>query len=183
MDSGGYTVVQGCGCIGLMTVYALKRKYNTKLIAIDVVEKRLQKAREMGADFTINSSASNAAERVYQFTDSAGADYVYETAGVPSTVELTADLACKGGRIVFVGTTVDTHVRMNYNAIMRKELDMASVFRYAGELRLAVDELRQEPFSLEHVVSHKYTFDKVQEAFQNNLYNKNEVIKTVIQLN
>ena len=181
MSGGGFTVVQGCGCIGLMTIYSLRRRYHTKIIAIDVVDKRLEKAQAFGADFTINSAVCSPAEKVLEITGNVGADYVFETAGVPATVSLTADLARKGGRIVFVGTTVDSHVSMHYNAIMRKELDLTSVFRYAGELRLAVDELWQTPFSLDDVVSHKYPFDQIQEAFELNLKHKNEVIKTIIQ--
>lgn len=180
-QGGGYTLIIGCGCIGLMTLSALKSKFNTKVIVADVVQKRLDKARELGADYTVNSGSEDLVQRVMELTG-AGADYIYETAGVPYTVGLTADCAKKGGKIVFVGTTVDTHVNMHFNAIMRKELDMSTVFRYAGEMRLAIDELSQNPRSFEEIITHEYAFEDVQQAFVNNISNKNEVVKTIIAL-
>jgi L-iditol 2-dehydrogenase len=177
---GGFTVVIGCGCIGLMCVNSIKQRFNTKVIAVDIIDKRLKKARMTGADFIINSTTENLIEKVLEFTDGNGADYIFETAGMPYTIELTADLARKGGKIVFVGTAVDTHVKMNFNAIMRKELDMHTVFRFAGEMKMAVDEMEREPFSLEQIITHQYDFEEVQKAFENNIYNKNDVVKTII---
>lgn len=181
MKGGGYTVVMGCGCIGLMAILSIKQRFNTKIIAIDVLDKRLQKAADLGADFIINSANVPAIDKTLELTGGQGADYVFETAGVPYTVGLTADLAKRGGKIVFVGTTVDTHVTVHFNAVMRKELDMTTVFRYAGELKSAVDELEREPFSLDRLVTHTYPFEEVQSAFENNIRSKDEVVKTVIE--
>jgi len=182
MRGGGYTVILGCGCIGLMSVFAVKRRFSTKVIAVDIVSKRLDKARELGADHVIDSTSENLIESIMDCTNGKGADYVFETAGVPSTVELTAACARKGGKIVFVGTTVDTHVQVDFNAIMRKELDMSTVFRFAGELKSAVDELEAGTFSLESIVTHKFDFENVQDAFKNNIANKNDVVKTIVCL-
>lgn len=182
MKGGGYTVVMGCGCIGLMSILSIKQRFNTKIIAIDVLNKRLEKAEALGADYIVNSIDTSAVDKTLEITGGLGADYVFETAGVPYTVGLTADLVKRGGKIVFVGTTVDTHVKIHFNAMMRKELDMTTVFRYAGELRSAIDELEQESFSLDSLITHTYPFKEVQSAFENNICNKDNVVKTVIQL-
>ena len=181
MAGGGYTVVLGCGCIGLMSILSIKRRFNTTVIAIDVMDKHLEKAAGLGADYIINSSDADPAEKVSEITGGNGADYVFETAGVPPTVCLTADLAKKGGTIVFVGTTVDSHIDIHFNAIMRKELAMTTVFRYAGEFRMAIDELSRNPFSLDGIVTHIFPFEDIQNAFIRNIANKKEIVKAVIE--
>lgn len=182
VQGGGYTVISGAGCIGLMTLFSIKRHFNTKVIMIDVVDKRLQKALDLGADFVINSAKEDPIAKVMELTNDQGADFIYESAGVPVTVTMTADLAKRGAKIVFIGTTVDTHVNMHFNAIMRKELDISTVFRYAGELRKAIDELAQENFELETIVTDEYDFLDVQEAYMNNIENKQDVVKTMIKV-
>lgn len=181
IQGGGDTLIIGCGCIGLMTLLSVKSRFNTRVIVADVVQKRLDKALELGADAVINSGTCDLVQQVMELTGQKGADYIYETAGVPFTVCRTADCAKKGGKIVFVGTTVDTHVKMHFNAIMRKELDMATVFRYAGEMRMAIDTSESFPCRLEDIVTHEYAFEDVQEAFVNNIEHKDHVVKTLIR--
>ena len=61
---GQTAVVTGAGCIGLVTLLSLKAMGVTKVIVVDVMEKRLQKALELGADAVINGKEEDTVARI-----------------------------------------------------------------------------------------------------------------------
>jgi alcohol dehydrogenase len=74
-----------------------------KIVAIDLADSRLEKARELGADVTINNGKEDAVERMLELTGGLGADVAVEAVGVPETFELCTELVRPGGRIANVG--------------------------------------------------------------------------------
>jgi alcohol dehydrogenase len=72
-------------------------------VAIDLSDARLEKAREFGADVTINNGREDAVARVMELADGLGADVAVEAVGVPETFELCAELIRPGGRVANVG--------------------------------------------------------------------------------
>ena len=70
---GQTAVVTGAGCIGLVSLLSLKAMGVTKVIVVDVMEKRLQKALELGADAVINGKEEDTVARIQELT---GADLV-----------------------------------------------------------------------------------------------------------
>src|SRR5436190_5857631 len=96
---GDTIAVVGAGPIGLATVLTAKLYTPGRIIAIDLADSRLEKARELGADVTINSGEDDALERVMELTAGLGADVAIEAVGVPETFELCADLIRPGGRV------------------------------------------------------------------------------------
>ena len=72
--AGQTAVVMGAGCIGLVTMMALKAMGVSKVYVVDIMEKRLQKALELGADGVINGAQADAVEEVRKLTDGKGCD-------------------------------------------------------------------------------------------------------------
>jgi len=70
---------------------------------IDLDDGRLAKAKEFGADVTINNSREDAVKRVFELTGGFGADVAVEAVGLPSTFELAAELIRAGGKLANVG--------------------------------------------------------------------------------
>src|SRR5215831_18716216 len=103
VDAGDTVAVVGAGPIGLATVMTAKLYTPAQVIAIDLADARLEKAREFGADVTINNGSEDAVERMLELTDGLGADVAVEAVGVPETFELCADLVRPGGRVANVG--------------------------------------------------------------------------------
>ena len=100
---GDTVAVVGAGPIGLAAVL-LSRLYSPGLIiAIDLDESRLERARQFGADVTIRGGAEDAAARVRELTRGAGVDVAMEAVGIPETFELCADLVKPGGRVANIG--------------------------------------------------------------------------------
>jgi alcohol dehydrogenase len=100
---GDTIAIVGAGPIGLATVLTAKLYTPGKIVAIDLADSRLAKARELGADVTINNGKEDAVERMMELTDGLGADVAIEGVGVPETFELCTELVRPGGRIANVG--------------------------------------------------------------------------------
>mgnify|MGYP002802688230 CR=1 FL=1 len=78
---GQTAVVTGAGCIGLVSLLSLKAMGVTKVIVVDVMENRLQKALELGADAVINGKTEDTVARIKELTDGKGFDLGIEPAG------------------------------------------------------------------------------------------------------
>ncbi|HEY1455951.1 MAG TPA: zinc-dependent alcohol dehydrogenase family protein [Candidatus Dormibacteraeota bacterium] len=100
---GDTVAVVGAGPIGLAVVMAAKLFTPGRIIAIDLADSRLAKAREFGADVTINNGREDPVKKVFEMTGGLGADVAVEAVGVPQTFELCAELIRPGGRVANVG--------------------------------------------------------------------------------
>jgi alcohol dehydrogenase len=100
---GDTIAIVGAGPIGLATVLTAKLYTPGKIVAVDLADSRLEKAREFGADVTINNGREDAVERMTELTGGLGADVAVEAVGVPETFELCTELVRPGGRIANVG--------------------------------------------------------------------------------
>ena len=100
---GDTVVIVGAGPIGLAAVMTAKLLTPGRIVAIDIADRRLEKARRFGADVTINNSREDAADAVFALTDNVGADVAIEAVGVPESFELCTDLIRAGGRVANVG--------------------------------------------------------------------------------
>ena len=82
---GQTAVVTGAGCIGLVSLLALKAMGVSRVIVVDVIEKRLQKAKELGADYVINGKEQDTVAEIKRLTEGKGCDLSIETAGTQIT--------------------------------------------------------------------------------------------------
>jgi alcohol dehydrogenase len=103
VDAGDTVVVVGAGPIGLATVLTAKLYTPARVIAIDLADARLDKAREFGTDVTINNGREDAVATVQELTGGLGADVAIEAVGVPETFELCTALVRPGGHVANVG--------------------------------------------------------------------------------
>jgi len=103
VDAGDTIAIVGAGPIGLAAVMTAKLYTPARIVVIDLADARLEKAREFGADVTINNSHEDPLERVRELTGGLGADVAIEAVGVPETFELCTELVRPGGRVANVG--------------------------------------------------------------------------------
>jgi alcohol dehydrogenase len=103
VQPGDTVAVVGAGPVGLAAIMTAQLYTPGQIIAIDLSDARLEKAREFGADATINNGRENALARVMELTGGLGADVAIEAVGVPETFELCTELVRPGGRIANVG--------------------------------------------------------------------------------
>ena len=97
---GKKIVILGAGCIGLMTLQACLCLGATDIAVVDVLEKRLAIAKQLGAKVVINGAKEDTVGRCQQFSGDMGADVVFETAGSAITVKQAPYLVMRGGKIM-----------------------------------------------------------------------------------
>jgi alcohol dehydrogenase len=103
VEPGDTVAIVGAGPIGLATVMTAMLHSPGRIVAIDLADARLEKAREFGADVTINNGREDAIAKVMDLTGGLGVDVAIEAVGVPETFELCAELIRPGGRVANVG--------------------------------------------------------------------------------
>ena len=179
---GDTVVILGGGCIGLVTMLACKAHGAGQIIVADLVDARLEKAKELGADFVINSGKTDIMKEIREITGGRMCDKVFETAGSPVTIAQTPFLVRRGGRIVLVGIASQEEISFNFAQIMDKEAEIKSVFRYRNIYPKAIAAVAGGVVDVKKIVTHQYDLEHIQEAFDEAVHNKTDLVKAVIRI-
>lgn len=179
---GESVVILGAGCIGLVTLLACKAHGAGNIIVADIVDARLEKAKELGATHVVNSKEVNALEEIARLTGGKGADKVFETAGSPITIAQTPFVVKRGGTITLVGISAQEEINYNFAQIMDKEATIKSVFRYRNIYPKAIEAVSAGTIDVNGIVTHEFDLDHIQEAFEEAINNKTDLVKAVIKV-
>ena len=166
ITSADVVVISGAGTLGLgMITYASQFK-PAKLIVLDMVEERLKKAREFGADMTINPGKENALDKIMNLTDDYGCDIYIEAAGHPSSVIQGLQMIRKLGTVVEFGvfaqsTTVDwTLIGDN------KELNVLGAHLSPHCYPYVIEHIADGTLKTDGVVSFLFSLEEWEKAFE-----------------
>ena len=182
VKTGDTVVILGSGCIGLVTLLACKADGAGKIIVADLVEARLQKAIELGAAEVINSGKEDALKKIEELTNGRGADVVFETAGSPVTIAQTPFIVRRGGTITLVGISAKEEITYNFAQIMDKEATIKSVFRYRNIYPKAIAAVSSGAINVKGIVTHEFDLEHIQDAYDEAVNNKTDLVKAVIKV-
>lgn len=98
---GDTVVVMGAGFAGQIIAQCAKQKGVYKVIMVDVLEGKLEVARKLGADITINAKEENVIEKVKELTNGKGCDVVVEAAGTEESFNIASEIVKHNGKFVF----------------------------------------------------------------------------------
>ena len=179
---GQKAVVMGAGCIGLVSMMALKARGVSEVYVVDIMEKRLEKALELGATGVINGMKENVAARVDELTAGRGMDLVVETAGTEVTTRQAIEIAKKGSNIVLVGYSKSGEMTLPMSLVLDKELTFKTVFRYRHIYPMAIEAVASGKVNLKGIVTDIFTLDEAQKAMDYSVNNKADIVKAVIKI-
>lgn len=179
---GDSVVILGAGTIGLVTLLACKAYGATEITVVDVIPKRLEYARKLGATSIVNAAETDVFSEIEKLTDKKGVDIVIETAGSARTISQTPYLIKNGGTIVLVGLAPQDIIEFNFAKIMAKEAQIKSVFRYRNIYPTAIKAIAKGIIDITGIVTHEFDFDEVAKAFDYVINNKQDVVKAVIKI-
>ena len=179
---GQTAVVIGAGCIGLVSMMALKAMGVSNVYIVDIMEKRLEKALELGATGIINAKEKNAIEEVMKITNNNGCDLVIETAGTEITTVQAIHMAKKGSNIVLVGYSKSGEMTLPMSLVLDKELTFKTVFRYRHIYNMAIEAVASGKVNLKGIITNEFDLDDVQKAMDYSVNNKADIVKAVIKI-
>ncbi|MEJ6592385.1 MAG: Zn-dependent alcohol dehydrogenase, partial [SAR86 cluster bacterium] len=113
VEPGSTVAVIGCGGVGLAAINGAAIAGAGIIIAVDMVESKLELAKVMGATHVINASQCDAVGEVLELTRG-GCDYTFEAIGLKATAEQAFKMLCAGGTatiigMIPVGTMIELH--------------------------------------------------------------------------
>ena len=179
---GQTAVVTGSGCIGLMSLLSLKARGVSKVIVVDVMDKRLEQAKKLGADYVINGKTEDTVARIMEITEGAGFDLGIETAGSQITASQLIQASKKGATIVLVGYSASGEMTLPIGMALDKELTFKTVFRYRNIYPLAIDAVASGKIDVKGVVTDYFKLDDIQEALTRCVEDKANIVKGVIKV-
>ena len=172
-------VIAGAGPLGLMMVQVARLKTPKKLVVIDLLEERLELARQYGADVTINPKQENALEVIKSLTGGYGCDVYIEATGAPVAVNQGLELIRKLGRFVEFSvfgadTTADWSVIGD-----RKELAVRGAHLGPYCYPIAIDLLARGLVTSKGIVTHGFSLDEWDQAIS--MANSADSIKVLLK--
>lgn len=181
-EAGQSAVVFGAGCIGLVTMMALKAMGLSNVYVVDIQQKRLEKALELGATGVINPKEEDTLEKLNELSDGKGWDLVIDTAGSTITQQQCFYVAKKGATVVFVGYNVNELVPLPINNALDKEITIKTIFRYRHIYPMAIEAVASGRVNLKGLVTNLYEFDDIQKSLDESIANKVDIVKAAIKI-
>ena len=149
---GDTAVVVGSGMIGLLVIQAIRLAGCGQIIAVDLEESKLSKAKELGADIGLKADTVDVAAEVKKLTGGRGADVVLEVVGLVSTVNTAIACARKGGSVTLVGN-LSPKVEMPLQVIVTKELTIHGSCASRGEYPACIDLLERRAIRVDPLIT------------------------------
>ncbi len=181
---GDSVAVIGCGGVGNAAVAGARLAGASKIIAVDLDDRKLEWARGLGATHTVNGRTEDVVKAVQGLTEGNGADVVIDAVGRPETYRQAFYARDLAGTVVLVGVPTPE---------MKLELPLLDVFGRGGALKsswygdclperdfpLLIDLYLQGRLDLDAFVSETIPLDGVEDAFAR--MERGEVLRSVVE--
>ena len=154
-----------------------------KIIAVDLLDNKLDLARQFGATHTVNASSGDPVEQVRSLTGQRGVDYSFEVIGLPKTVRQAFDCLAKCGVAIVVGVTpFETEVSIPIMGIVFEERVLKGCLYGSSRPRIDIPKLmdlyRAGKLKLDELLTRTYPFEQINEAYA--ALKRGEVARTVV---
>ncbi len=167
---GATVAITGVGGVGLNAVQGARIAGASQIIAIDIEPGKLESARALGATAVVDASREAPVDVVRELTRG-GADFVFETSGVPAVAEACTAMVGNGGTVVLVGIPAkEATIAIRPAELIPREI--AILTSHVGSLRPEIDLPRYVALAhtgqlqLEPLVSRRYTLTGINEGFE-----------------
>ncbi|MDH3674219.1 MAG: Zn-dependent alcohol dehydrogenase [Anaerolineae bacterium] len=169
ISSGSTVVVIGTGGVGLNSIQGAYLSGAQVIIAVDLVNSKLEAAAAFGATHTINPTEADMAEVVRSLTQGRGVDYVFVTVGSGKAIEQGLGLLRPAGTLVIVGMPA-SGVKIEIEAVDVAGASQRILGSKMGSARLAVDVpilvdlYQQGRLKLDELITARYPLAEINEA-------------------
>ena len=167
---GDTVLVIGCGGVGLSAIMGATLVSAGQIIAADVNEGALERAKSLGATAVVNPATADLAAEVRALVGNDGVDWAFEAIGLKPTIEQAYDLIRPGGTAVVVGQSAEG-VTIEIDPMVMSDREKSLIGSNYGSSHPALDFPRlvdlymQGKLDLDRLVGHTGTINEVNEAF------------------
>ena len=162
---GDVVAVIGAGPVGLSSVMTARLYGPSKIIAIDLDNARLARAKDFGATDTVNSGDADWKEQVLALTDGLGVDVAIEAVGVPDTFTMATVIVRPGGHVANIGVHGKS-VDLALNELWIKNIDISMGLVNTNTLGMLLKLVAEHKLPADKFVTHEFGFDQVLEAYE-----------------
>nr|XP_039252292.1 sorbitol dehydrogenase-like [Styela clava] len=165
---GHRVLICGAGPIGLVSLLSAKAMGAASIVVTDLSSNRLDKAKELGANFTyqikLDEKPQDVAKKIEEMLGGMP-DRTIECTGAESAVQTGIYATKSGGCLLLVGMGPQNVTVPLVNAAVR-EVDIKGVFRYCNTWPTAISMLASGQINVKPLVTHRFPLEKSQEAFE-----------------
>ncbi len=170
VTTGSSVVVVGCGGVGLNVIQGARIAGAATIVAVDILDDRLEFARSLCATHTVNARQEGALRQVLDITDG-GADFGFEAFGGNHTAEMAVEMTRKGGTTVIVGLApIGDKAGIDLMALVRLEKTIKGCYygsaRPRQDMPVLVDLYRRGALEIDRLITRRYRLDQINEAFE-----------------
>lgn len=178
LKAGEHIAINGAGPIGLLAAMVALH-YGAEPIMIDLIKERLDFAKSLGVQYTINLREEDLVEKVSEYTNGRMAECVMEASGANSAIRATLDIVSHAGRIALTGwpkqeTPIPTDM------ITRKEVDVRGARTSAGEFPEAIDLIYHQKVDARRILTKVISIDEAPETIRDIEKNPGDYMKVNI---
>jgi L-iditol 2-dehydrogenase len=149
---GDCALVVGAGMIGQLIVQALRAAGCGTLIAVDLDESRLEKAKQFGADHVLNAQSPGTAEKIKSLTGGIGPHAAFEAVGAAASFEMAITAVRKGGAVVLVGN-LSQRVELPLQIAVTRELTLLGSCASSGEYLVCLELMGRGTIDVQSLIS------------------------------
>jgi propanol-preferring alcohol dehydrogenase len=184
MALGDTVVIFGIGGLGSHAVQIAKINGAAKVIAVDILDSAIKKAKQFGADVVIDGKRDDPVKAIRKATGGLGADVAFEFVGIKKTVEQAIASVRRGGRVVVSGIG-DEQPKLPPPAVFtRSEIEVVGSYGFEkSEIKKIVEMVSEGKLDLSHSISHRITLDQANDGLRLLKEGKGEVLRIVILFN
>jgi len=167
IEPGSSVAVYGCGGVGLAVIQGARIGGARMIIAVDVHEKKLQTARELGATHVVDASKGDPVQAIRDMTGG-GVDYAFEAIGLKKAAEQSFECIRFGGTATVVGMIpVGQKIELEGSVFLReKKIQGCSMGsnRFKVDMPRYIDLYLQGRLRLDEMIMRRMNIDEVNEA-------------------
>ena len=177
-------VVLGQGPMGLMFTHMISNLGAKSVIAVDLLEYRLEASQQMLATHIINASTEGLVERVTEITEGKMADLVVEVVGHQTdTINQCLDLVRRDGTILAFGVPdEDVYGSFRYGDFFRRNIRLIGsvIPDVQNDYPLAMDMIAQGRMNVSPILTHHLPFEEAQHGFELFTFRRDKAIKVIL---
>ncbi len=168
---GSSVAVFGCGGVGLNIIQASRIAGAATIIAVDVLDDKLELASRLGATHIVNSKKSDPVDEVKKITGGLGVDYAFEAVGITGVMEQAFRSTKKQGLTVCLGmTSPESRIVIPSTLLIDEERQLVGSFMGSAvpvrDIPTLVNLYLQGRINLDYIISRYISLDDINEAVE-----------------